>query len=96
MALKRIGQTAGNTIRYEIDYSDWLEDGVSLSAATVVPALGSPSDVVVGTVTMTPSHRVVFLLTVLSLNETFTLAVQVTDSRNEIKNDTLDFYTTKP
>jgi hypothetical protein len=93
MMLKRIIHGAGNAIRYEIDYSDWLEDGTSLTAGTVTIGI---VDVTIGTVTLTPSHRLVFLLSGGSLNETFILDVQATDSRGEIKNDTLSFSIQAP
>jgi hypothetical protein len=96
--LKRIIHGAGNAIRYEIDYSDWLEDGTSLTAGTVTMDAASIGivDVTIGTVTLTPSHRLVFLLSGGSLNETFILDVQATDSRGEIKNDTLSFSIQAP
>lgn len=91
MLLGNATHTVGNHIRYEIDYSDWLDDGVSLSGGAVVIAAQVPpiTDITVGTVTVTPSHHLVFLLSGGSLNETFTLNVQATDSRSEVTNDTL-------
>ena len=91
--------TAGNGIRYEIDYSDWLEDGMNLTSATVsLSALfaATITDITISGVGTLPSHRVVFVLSGGSANENFTLDVKVTDSRGEIKNDTVGFSVVAP
>lgn len=91
--------TAGNTIRYVVDYCDWLEDGTNLTAATVTLSsafTATVTDLVISAVTRTPSHEVTFLLAGGSANETFTLDVHVTDSRGEIKLDTLGFTVVAP
>ena len=93
MLLGRKVHTAGNIIRYEIDYSDWLEEGVSLVTATVT---GAPSDITLTGVGMLTPHKVVFTMGGGSVNENFTLAVQVTDTRNETKNDTVGFTIQAP
>jgi len=100
MNLGQKNHTAGNTTRYAVDYSNWLDEGVSLTpaSATVVldPASAAATDVVITAVTITPSNHVVFFLHATVLNETFTLDVQVTDSRGEIKNDTCSFRVVAP
>lgn len=99
MLLGQKPHTAGNITRYEIDYSNWLDDGVSLASGTVVltPVFtATVKDVVISGVAVTPSHKVVFILTGGSVNETFTLDVQVLDSRGERKNDTLGFSVIAP
>lgn len=86
---------AGNAIRYEIDYSNWLEEGETLLSGTVVlaPAFtATVTDIVISGVAVLPSSRLVFLMTGGSANETFTLNVQVvTQHPTETKNDTLQF-----
>lgn len=99
MLLGQKAHTAGNKVRYEVDYSVWLEDGVSLTAATVVmdpKFTATVTDVTISGVAMLPSHQVVFFLQGGSVNETFTLDVQVIDSRAETKNDTLGFSVVAP
>lgn len=99
MLLGQKAHTAGNAIRYAVDYSNWLDDGVSLTAATVVldPSFtATVKDIVITETEMTPSHKVVFLMTGGSINEAFTLDVQITDSRGEVKNDTCAFIVVKP
>jgi hypothetical protein len=98
MLLGQKAHTVGNTIRYEVKYSDWLDEGVTLTNATVVldPAFtATVKDVTISGVVHTATH-VYFLLAGGSLNETFTLDVQATDSRLEIKNDTLGFQVVAP
>ena len=92
--------TAGNTKIFKGDYSDWLAEGTSLEpGATVVlsPAFTAAiTDIVVSAIQVLPSHRVSFKLSGGSANEVFTLDVQITDSRGEIKNDTLGFRVIAP
>ena len=91
---------AGNTIRYVVDYSDWLNDGETLKApCTVVLAPASAvlvTDITITGVVFTASQEIVFLMSGGSANETFTLNVVATNSRNETKNDTLAFSVTAP
>jgi len=86
--------TAGNLTRYIVDYTDWLQEGATLAplsgTVTLAPQAGV-TDVVITAVTITPSNQLHFFMTATVVNETFTLDVQVTDSRGEIKNDTLAF-----
>ena len=91
--------TAGNHKLFKIDYSNWLPDGVSLSTATVVLSAAftaTVTDVTISNVVTLPSHHVSFMLIGGSVNETFTLDVQVTDSRGETKNDTVGFRVVAP
>ena|SRR5258708_4286613 len=99
MLLKTIQHTAGNKIRYEIDYDAFLEEGTSLSSGTVVldPANSpQPTDVTIGAVTVGQGHRLIFMLSGGSGNEAFTVDVSATDSRGEIKNDTIKFQIVAP
>lgn len=87
---------AGNAIWYEIDYSDWLMKGESLDSGDVTLAAeftATVTDIVISGVEVTPSHKLVFLMTGGSANETFTLDVQVvTANPAETKNDTAEFF----
>lgn len=99
MLLGQKAHTAGNTIRYEIDYENWLDDGVTLTAATVVldPAFtATVKDITITGVVTQLGNKVVFVMAGGSVNENFTLDVQVTDSRNEVKKDTLGFNIVAP
>jgi len=91
--------TAGNLTIYTADYDAWLDDGVSLAAgATVVldPAFtATVTDVTISSIVVHPRH-ITFMLAGGSVNEVFTLDVQVTDSRGEIKNDTCGFRVIAP
>ena len=100
MILGQKAHTAGDTIRYLIDYTRWLEDGVSLSAAVVTldPAFtATVTDITIALVSVLLEHnRVAFVMAGGHVNETFTLDCQVTDSRGETKNDTLQFVVVAP
>lgn len=91
--------TAGNRRAYAVDYSDWLEEGMSLASGTVVLSAAftaTVTDVVISAVAATPSNHLVFTMQGGSINEAFTLDVQGIDSRGEIKNDTVGFVVIKP
>jgi hypothetical protein len=93
LGTKRHG--AGNTTRYDIDYSNWLMDGESLLSATVVldPAFtATVTDITISNVAVLPSHKLHFTLAGGSANEVFTLDVQTTTQNpTEIKKDTVAF-----
>lgn len=98
MLLGRKPHTAGNHKIFEVDYDQWLADGDSLTAATVVLSsafTATVTDVSIATITVKPRH---FYFTLIggAVNETFTLDVQATDSRGEIKKDTLGFTVVAP
>jgi len=97
MVLGQKSHTAGDTIRYLVDYTRWLDEGISLTAVTIALAPGSPADVTLsGALLLTQHNRVAFVITGGSVNENFTVAVQITDSRNEVKNDTCLFTVVAP
>lgn len=92
--------TAGNDKIFKVDYSDWLPDGVTISGTPTVALsaifTATVTDITITGVAALPSHQVTFMLSGGSVNEAFTLDVQVTDSRGEIKNDTLGFRVVAP
>ncbi len=98
MLLKNLNFTAGNKIRYRLDYSNWLEDGstVASGTATLVAQTPAITDVTISGVLVDPTGHLVFFVQGGSVNETFTVAVQATDSRGEIKNDTIAFTVIAP
>jgi hypothetical protein len=99
MLLGQRALTAGNKKRFVIDYSDWLDDGVTLTTATVVmdPAFtATVTDVTITGVLVQLGHLLVFFVQGGSVNETFTLDVQIVDSRTEIKNDTIKIAVVAP
>lgn len=102
MKLANKSQTVGNVTRYEVDYSQWLDEGRTLkstgfSATLVNDAAGNlpPTDVTVDQVSVTATH-LYFFVHGGSGNETFTVQVQVTDTLNEIVIDTVDFTCRAP
>lgn len=88
--LGRKQHTAGNTIRYAVDYSLWLDDGDTITGGVVTKDAASAAitDMTIGAVTVTPSQHLVFTVQGGSVNETLTIDVQATNSRGEVKKDT--------
>lgn len=95
MLIGRKTFSAGNVTRYGVDYGAWLLEGCTLvqsgfSASVLAPA---PSDITVDQVVVTADH-LHFFVSGGSVNETFTVQVQVTDTLGEIVIDTIDFNVT--
>ena len=96
-----IGQrhhTAGNTTRFEVDYYNWLEDGRTIAPTGFSAALAADStvtDVVISNVSVTAS-KLYFFVSGGSVNETFTLQTQVTDTLGEVVIDTVIFTVVAP
>lgn len=96
--LGRCAHGAGNRIRYSIDCSDFLEDvnatltGTNLSVAVDPAQDPVPTDVVIDGVGIVPSSQIVFFMQGGAVQEVFTVLVQFTDSRGEVKNDSIQFY----
>jgi hypothetical protein len=90
--------TAGGTARYTIDYTRWLEEGVSLTGVpTITNLTATVTDIVISAITLLAEHnRVAFTLAGGSVNETFTLQVSSSDTRSEVKIDTMGFTVVAP
>jgi len=89
---------AGNKTRCVVDYSNWLDDGDVLTAQSVTLAPQTPpiTDIVISGVGLTASKHLVFFISGGSANEVFTLNIQITTNRTEIKNDTAQFTVVAP
>lgn len=91
--------TAGNRRRWRVDYSDWLEPGVTATSAavtltdtTAAPLVGATVD----TVSVDAEGHVVFWTNGGVVNEVFTINVTMTDSIGEVKKDTVAFSVVSP
>lgn len=89
--------TAGNATRYEVDYSYWLEYGRTLKGTAFSAAIQGtpPADVTISAVSVT-ADQLYFLVSGGSVNEVFTVQVQVSDTLNEVVIDTIDFTVVAP
>lgn len=99
MQLGRKPHTAGNETWYGVDFSDWLEQGETLSAGTVALSdefTATVTDIGITGVAVTPSGMLVFKMSGGSVDEVFTLDAQGVTSRDEIRNDTLEFFIVAP
>lgn len=92
MVLGRKPHTVGNRRRWVIDYCQWLAQGITIAAGTVT---SSSTTTTIDGVTVV-ENTIVFFTNGGLLNETFTASVAMTDSRGQIKNDTVDFFVIAP
>ena len=88
MLLAKRPHTVGNRRRYRINYSEWLDEGVTVDTATVV---SSSATATIDTVSVA-GNSVVFFVNGGVLNEEFTASISMVDSKTGIKNDTMDFF----
>lgn len=94
--------SAGNVTRYEVDYSYWLDRGRTINsdpttfgAVQLAQAGGTPlADITVDQVTVT-SDALFFFVSGGSVNEAFTVQVQVEDTLGEKVVDTILFTVTE-
>lgn len=80
--------TAGDTKRWTVDYSQWLENPANIVSALVTSSstscIVSPPATVLG-------KEVIFFLSGGTVGETLTLALKMTDSDANVRNDTVKF-----
>lgn len=98
MKLARKPHAAGDKIRYEVDYCNWLVAGDTLTVAGSGVALSPGSaviDVTISGVLVTADH-IYFFVQGGSISEVFTVTVTAEDSRGEITIDTVDFFVIAP
>jgi hypothetical protein len=79
--------TAGNTIRWKIDYSRWLDNAaqiadIAINSSSITCTVANPQ--ILG-------RQVVFFLTGGTVNEQVTVSLRMTDTLANVKNDSLQF-----
>jgi hypothetical protein len=84
--------TAGNTKRWRINYSRWLENTVDIASA-VVTSSSATCTVADNTVL---GDDVIFFLTGGTRGESVTVSVAVTDTNGNVKKDTIMFNVVAP
>lgn len=84
---KRI--TVGDTTVFTVDYCEWLDESATLTAGTAVTTF---ADATISDVTALPK-KLTFKLATTSdaVNQSFTVDLQITDTRGNIKNDRIEF-----
>jgi hypothetical protein len=101
MKIARKAFSVGAALRYVVDYGYWLQEGRTLSPTTGactavliadpdIPGSSVPTDVTVNQIQVT-ADKLYFFVTGGSVNETFTVQVQATDTLGEIIIDTVEF-----
>lgn len=93
MVLARRNHTVGNKVFWTVDYGDWLEDGVTIASAVVTD---NDTSVTVGSPVTEDGHKIRFFVQGGTLNQAFTVSVAMTDSKGQIKNDTIEFTVVAP
>ena len=97
MLLGHRNLTAGDTRRYEVDYTDFLARGAKLTKPTGYFNTGTTFTSSLGTMALDESATKVFVfVTGGVVNEQFTLTIQVQDTFNEVVNDTITFTIVSP
>ena len=96
MLLKNLFHTAGNSIRYIVDYSEFLEHGTTITAFTAVIDPASTTTATISLVSVNPEGEGVFFVNGGAVNENFTVDLQGTDSRTEIVKHTVAFTVVAP
>lgn len=99
MQIGSFQHSAGDTLRYEVDYTYWLDEGRTLKntgyAVSITSPSPAPADVMISQISVT-ADKLYFFVGGGSVNETFTVQVQVTDTLNEVVVDTISFTVTAP
>ncbi len=92
MILARKPHTVGDRRRYIVDYSQWLSEGstISAAAASTTSLTASVDGVTHDGTTMT------FFVNGGELNGVFVVNLQMTDSLSEVKLDTIEFFCIAP
>lgn len=92
MILGSKAHTEGDSKRWRIDYSRWLENPASI--ASVIVTSSSTTCTVDDNVVL--GKEVVFFLTGGVKGETLTVSVAMTDTDGNIKNDSIAFTVVAP
>ena len=97
MLLGHRNLASGDTIRYDIDYQDFLAYGAKLKSPTGYFPTGTSFTSKLGAMMLDVTDTKVYVfVTGGNVNETFTLTVQVQDTFNEVVNDTISFTIVSP
>jgi len=96
MLLKNLFHTAGNSIRYIVDFSEFLEPGITITAFTAVIDPASTTTATISQVSVNAEGEGVFFVNGGAVNENFTVDLQGTDSRTEIVKHTVAYTVVAP
>lgn len=93
MLLTHKKHTAGNRRRFVVDYRDWLCDGTWIVTAAVT---SSSLTATIDDVEVLEGHEVAFFVNDGTVDESFVVSVEITDSLTEVKLDTINFTVVAP
>lgn len=92
MLLGSKAHTAGDTRRWVIKYGKWLDNTAEVQQIAVTSS--SVTCTVANTQTL--GNDIIFFLTGGAVGETLTVALEMTDSLGNIKNDTINYTVVAP
>jgi len=84
--------TAGNTIRWKVDYKYWLDNAAEITGMQIA---SSSADLGTTNIQMLGRH-IYFLLTGGTVGEQATLTLTMNDNFGNVKRDTIQFTVTSP
>ena len=84
--------TAGDTIRWKVDYDRWLDNAATIDGMAVI---SSSNDLTIANIQLLGRH-IYFFLTGGNVNEQVILTLTMTDNFGNIKHDTLQYTVVTP
>ena len=92
MILDSRTHTAGDVIRWRVDYDDWLDNAATIEQIDVE---SNSATCTVGNISIL-GREIVFFLSGGVVNEQVTLSLTMTDSLENVKNDSVSFVVVAP
>lgn len=92
MALGRFIHSPGERKRYEIDYSDWLDDGEVVSTVTFTSSTEDTGELVVdGVLASTDNLKSIFYVSGGDDGAVYTVVATMTSSNGQTKEDAIQY-----
>lgn len=97
MSLGKFTQSKDEKKRYEIDYSDWLDTGETVSSIALSSTPSTTPPLVGDDQTINPEATgATFMVSGGATDELYTLVVRMTTSGGQIKEDAITFNIREP
>jgi hypothetical protein len=93
MKLASRTHTIGDTTLWTVDYSGWLEHGVTIANLLLTC---TDTSVTLGSPIISDGNRGKFTVAGGTLNQSFTIVLVMQDSKGGVKNDSIDFSVVSP
>ncbi len=99
MLLAKKAISPGETKRYTVDYSDWLDDGETIASKVITVAFedGYSGDASIGSSSFTSTQVIFFVLGgTTAVGQIFDVEISATTSVGQVKLDHIQFTTFEP